>query len=110
MIQIQTLVGLLTAAVLVSPVAAAPPDPQIAHGARLASRCDGCHAIGAVDQSRNSDAPPFRELARRRNPAALELALKRIAKHGHMRMRPTGMSDAESQDLAAYIAHLDTMR
>jgi len=102
------MIGLLTAVVLASGLAAAPPAPQVAHGAQLAERCAACHAVSESDQSRNGDAPPFRELARRSNSVGLTLQLERIARHGHLRMRPMGWSDADSQDLAAYITSLDS--
>lgn len=102
-----TLAGLA----LTGPSLAAPAAPglssQAAHGAAIAQRCAACHAVGATDRSRNSGAPPFRVLARRSNILSLEASLKRISKGGHFEMRPTELSEADSQDIAAYIATLD---
>src|SRR3569832_695067 len=97
----------LAIAAVASPTLAAPAAPalssQASRGAQLAQRCAACHAIDAADHSRNSGAPPFRVLARRSNALALEASLKRIAKGGHFEMRPTALSETDSEDLAAYI-------
>jgi cytochrome c len=105
--------GLIASAVLSVSVAAAgagraakPADAAVARGAQIAQRCAACHAVGVAGPSRNNGAPPFRALRLRYNPLGLEQALQRVARFGHYEMRPQQLSDADADDLAAYIATL----
>jgi cytochrome c len=93
-----------------SPLDAKPsaPDSQVAEGEYLARlHCASCHAIGARDQSKHPEAPPFRILSRSYPVSALEEPLAEGIMVGHpempeFRFRP--------EDVAAMIAFLESIQ
>ena len=68
--------------------------------------CAGCHAVGPDGDSRNSNAPRFRELATRYNALQLERRMAEISRDGHYEMPPVFISADEARDIAAYIQKL----
>jgi mono/diheme cytochrome c family protein len=98
----------LSAIVLAAALAAAPTPPLGPdRGRHVAERdCAACHAVGPQGRSPNGGAPPFRELSLRYNPISLEAALHRLARQGHFEMPRGRVSDADAEDLAAYIGSL----
>ena len=82
---------------------ALPADPD--HGAFLARHwCAACHIV-ADDQPRGSDnVPTFSAIANR--PGFEPAALARFLRDPHPKMPDMQISNAESADLAAYIASL----
>ena len=98
-------VGLL---VFLSPLGAAaqsttPPD-QIEAGRALATKlCSSCHVVtGGATGSGSDTAPPFAAVAARRSDAFLHAFL--VKPHG--KMPPVDLSNAEIDDLVAYIESL----
>lgn len=89
---------------------APPPLPELdtvqARGRDFATRrCSGCHNVG-MDDGPPYDAPAFRNLATRYDPAALERRFAEVSAHGHDRMPPIGFTPAEAANLVAYFGSL----
>lgn len=84
-----------------SSVFAADPD----NGERLSRRwCSSCHVVASNQRGATSEAPPFATVARKLDFDAAKLALFLL--HPHPKMPDMGLSRAEAEDLAAYIATL----
>lgn len=73
----------------------------------LRTSCARCHAIDADSLSPNEKAPPFREVVKKYDPAALEEALAEGIVTGHNDM-PDFAFDPD--DVTAIIAYLDTLK
>jgi cytochrome c len=84
---------------------AAPAD----RGHRIAVEvCLQCHAVGAVDESMDPHAPPFRSLRVRLATPAFEEALAAAMRTGHRGMPPFSLNAAQVSDLIAYIVTVQT--
>lgn len=68
--------------------------------------CAGCHATQPTGASANPHAPPFRELAARRNDAELARAVGEISRNGHVEMPPIYVTPDEMADVVAYMRSL----
>jgi mono/diheme cytochrome c family protein len=80
---------------------------EAANGQAFVERsCAGCHAVGVSGESRDTHAPPFRELARSRSDAALAAALAQISRNGHVEMPPIYVTPAEQAQVLAYLRGL----
>jgi cytochrome c len=95
----------------------APPPPAAipmsgpTRGAMVAERaCASCHAVAIVGDSRNPNAPPFRDIRIRYNSISLERELARIAKEGHFEMPRTAIADGDIPEIVAYIETLSPWR
>ena len=102
---------LLNIALLASLSACSPSQPQLStlptRGEAIAARlCSGCHAVGFVEYSARTAAPPFRDLALRYNELSLERKLSEINGKPHFEMPPITLDNAEITELANYIAQL----
>lgn len=91
-----------------SPVAAgsAAPDegPSALRGKiYLQTTCSGCHAVGASEPSTNPDAPPFREIMTRYDPADLEESLAEGIVTGHADMPEVVLDPPEIANVVAYL-------
>lgn len=73
----------------------------------LQANCARCHAIDADSPSPNDKAPPFRQVVRKYDPAALEEALAEGIITGHNNMPEFAF---EPDDVTAIIAYLDTLK
>ena len=72
-------------------------------GEAVAERwCSGCHVVSAGQKQGSTEAPPFSEIADRKNFDAGKVALFLLAPHPPMRGLNLARKDAA--DLAAYIA------
>jgi mono/diheme cytochrome c family protein len=79
-------------------------NPTVERGQVLAAReCSRCHALGAVGDSPNMAAPPFRVVRLRNTGLSLERRLADIARGGHYEMPPIQLQAGEVADLAAYL-------
>jgi mono/diheme cytochrome c family protein len=98
------------AAVLAAMLAGAPPlqaQPDQARGkALLETRCGVCHAVDE-GKSRHSEAPPFREVAKRYAPEQLEEALGEGLSTGHPDMPEFKFAPP---DISAIVAYLNLLR
>ena len=91
------------------PERSAAPDggSSAARGAVIArARCGGCHATGRLDDSPMRRAPPFRDLAERYPPTALEEALAEGVVTAHPAMPEFMFEPDEIRDLVAYLEAL----
>lgn len=70
-------------------------------------RCGGCHALGLLDESRQSMAPPFRDMSLRYNDIAFERRMAELDGRGHGEMPPVRLATSEARDLTAYIHSLN---
>lgn len=75
--------------------------------ALLRSNCASCHAIDAGSTSPLAKAPPFREVVKKYDPAALEEALAEGIVTGHNNMPEF---EFDPDDVTAIIAYLDTLK
>jgi mono/diheme cytochrome c family protein len=102
-----TLAGCATAAPPQRPAAGlAPLTPAEQRGHDFAQRrCAGCHAIGE-DDGGAAEGPPFRTLALRYNALSLRGRFAEVSAHGFDRMPPVSFSQAEADDLTAYLGTL----
>ncbi|MGA0604049.1 c-type cytochrome [Caulobacter sp. KR2-114] len=83
------------------------PDPVATAGAGFVARaCAGCHAVGTSGAPRDPAAPNFRSLVARRSDSELQLAVSRVAQHGHVQMPPIYMTDDEQAAVLAYFRSL----
>lgn len=87
-----------------------PPNDGAASAARGAviarAQCGGCHATGRLDDSPVRRAPPFRSLAERYPPSALEEALAEGVMTAHPAMPEFVFEADEVRDLVAYLETL----
>jgi mono/diheme cytochrome c family protein len=81
---------------VVPPSAAAGKD-------RLKAACSGCHAIGAVGESPETAAPPFRVVVQRYAPEDLEESLAEGIVTGHPEMPQVQFDPAAIADVIAYL-------
>lgn len=104
----RALVGILTAAALLS-AAGAAEAASVARGRQIAQRnCAMCHAIGATGQSRHREAPAFRTLSQRYPIEMLAESLAEGMLTGHPEMPEFRFEPPEIQDLIAYIKSIQT--
>jgi cytochrome c len=73
----------------------------------LRTNCASCHAIDADSRSPEPLAPPFRDVVKKYDPAALEEALAEGIMTGHEKMPEFAF---EPEQVAAIIAYLDTLK
>jgi len=100
--------SILSAACLLSAVAAATAADDIKHGEALLTRdCALCHAVGPTGDSPRQDAPTFRTLGKRYPIESLEEALGEGIMSGHPDM-PEFKFDAD--DVGAIIAYLKSIQ
>jgi mono/diheme cytochrome c family protein len=92
----------------VVPAHAATPA-SIERGRRLVARnCGMCHAIGAAGQSRNAQAPAFRELHRAYPVEMLAEALADGMLANHPAMPQFRFSQGEILDIIDYLQSIQT--
>ena len=89
---------------------APPPLPELdaaqARGRAFATRrCGGCHNVG-LDDGPPYEAPAFRNIATRYDPAALQQRFAQVSAHGFDRMPPVGFTAAEAAELVVYFKSL----
>jgi mono/diheme cytochrome c family protein len=78
-------------------------------GHRVAQmKCATCHAIEPSGESANSNAPPFRDVARSANIMATEATLTEGIRIGHMDMPVVHLSRPEIDRLSAYLRSLQS--
>jgi mono/diheme cytochrome c family protein len=85
----------------------AASDPATLGYELLRSNCASCHAIDATNLSPEPKAPPFRDVVKKYDPAALEEALAEGIVTGHERMPEFAF---EPDQVAAIVAYLDTLK
>lgn len=97
-----------TAALSADPPKTEAPSGGVARGGQIAlSRCASCHAVGQDGESPSPVAPPFRTLRLRYNPIRMERHVQDLVRSGYSDMPPQGgLSEADSQAIAAYIESL----
>lgn len=84
---------------------------DIAAGRHLAqTNCASCHAIGAVGESRNPAAPPFRVLSYGYPLNSLEEAFAEGILVGHPDMPEFELAPQQINDLLAYIESVQQRR
>ena len=87
---------------------ARPLDPAVDRGWDLAQhRCVECHAVRPGRESSEGAAPPFRVLQLRYNEISLAKRIFAVSQGEHAGMPPMALTEAERQDLVAYIESLD---
>lgn len=93
------------AALLALPAAAQEMSGDPAEGQAMAEElCSPCHAIGESGESRNPNAPPFREVVQRYPVSNLEEALAEGILVGHDAPMPQfTFAPEEIDDLLAYL-------
>lgn len=90
-------------------MAVAAPNPQVEQGRRIALRaCGGCHAIDR-GKSDATNAPPFRTLYKRMNPADLPLRFEDGMMMGHGEMPIVRLGADEVAALTEYLKSLGPM-
>lgn len=100
-------VFITVAAVLALTGAASADNGPIRAGkATLSALCAECHAIAALGDSPNPEAPPFREVMRRYPAASLEESLAEGIVTGHPDMPEVELSPEE---IAGVVAYLDAL-
>ncbi|KQY92249.1 hypothetical protein ASD21_12530 [Caulobacter sp. Root1455] len=96
--------GLLAPPVKVSPLERLG---EVGRGRTLAqARCAACHAISGTGPSRDPQAPPFTQVARRYADQRLDWELEAISQVGHYAMPAKALSPSEMRDLDAYVRSL----
>ena len=89
------------------PAAAGQTDPVLAYGQALVeANCAGCHGVGANDESRHAEAPPFRILWERYPIDALEESFATGIATGHPDMPEFTATPAQLAAILDYIASL----
>ena len=87
------------------------PGASPERGRHIAERkCAGCHAIGAIGESHNAAAPPFRTLSRNYPVTALEEALAEGILVGHPAMPEFSFTPEQIDDLIAYLESVQERR
>ena len=90
---------------------AAQSTNRVAAGKVIAREtCAWCHAIDLRDQSRNKDAPPFRDIHARHPVLALREPISRAVATPHDRMPKLPLTNAEIDQVIAYINSLRPTR
>jgi len=85
----------------------APLSPAAERGQQFVLRaCAGCHAVAGREASPNAVAPAFASNRMPHTEIGLERSLAQIAREGHGEMPPIYMTDAEMNDIVAYIESL----
>ena len=80
---------------------------RVAAGKAIAEKsCAWCHAIGSHGKSPNSEAPKFREIRKRHPILSLREPITRAIATPHDRMPKLSLSDAQIDQLIAYINSL----
>lgn len=111
----RNLMVMMAGLVLAGCASAPPPAPPSAsfqdeaalRGRALATAaCAGCHAIGRDGASPYPDAPPFREIVRRRPLDELEAAMAEGSVTTHPAMPLNTFRSSEIDDLIAYLGTL----
>jgi mono/diheme cytochrome c family protein len=74
------------------------------------AECGRCHAVGPTGDSPLKDAPPFREVVKRYEPALLAEALAEGIVTGHNDMPEFEFSPEDIGALVAYLEGLQTDR
>jgi mono/diheme cytochrome c family protein len=74
----------------------------------LRTNCASCHAIDQVSLSPEEKAPPFRDVVRRYEPAALEEALAEGIMTGHEAMPEFAFAPEQVTAIVAYLGTLKT--
>jgi mono/diheme cytochrome c family protein len=75
------------------------------NGRRLAERwCSACHVVAVSQRQANADAPPFEEIAKRRNFS--EPGLVTFLLDPHAKMPDMNLTRIEAGDIAAYVGTL----
>jgi cytochrome c len=88
-----------------SPVVAQPVDGDPAPGRQIATkRCSSCHRVMPMTLSDKSDPPSFQSIADQ--PSTTGLSLNVFLHSNHRNMPDFLVSNAESNDLIAYILSL----
>jgi len=70
------------------------------------ARCASCHAISGPGPSRDPQAPPFSQVARRYANLRLDWELEAISQVGHHAMPATALDPSQARDLDAYVRSL----
>ena len=90
---------------------AAQSTKRVAAGRALAEKtCGWCHAIGRRGDSPNKAAPPFRDIHARHPVLALREPISRAIATPHDRMPQLSLSNAEIDQMIAYINSLRPAR
>jgi mono/diheme cytochrome c family protein len=93
-------IGVFAANIVRSALAA-----DASHGKRLAELwCSACHVVTVSQKQANADAPPFEEIAKRRNFS--ERGLATFLLDPHAKMPNMNLSRIEADEIAAYIGTL----
>ncbi len=101
-------IAVLTALLVLAPLAARADDAQIRRGYTLVNYyCKECHAIGLTGKSPNPLSPPFRELNKRYDVNLLAESLVEGIVVGHPSMPEFAFDPDQAQAIIAYIKSLD---
>ena len=78
-------------------------------GHRVAQlKCARCHAVELSGESRNQNAPPFREISRSLTIMSNETSFREGVRIGHMDMPPVRLTRSEIEALSAYLHTLQS--
>lgn len=100
-------VAIAAVALAAGGAAKAQTDPLLAKGrSLLAANCARCHAIGADDESKHKEAPPFRVVVTRYPPDNLAEALAEGLVSGHPDMPEFVFEVDEVEAITAYLGSL----
>lgn len=95
------------AALAATATSGAETDPLLDKGrALLEANCARCHAIGADDQSKHKEAPPFRVVVTRYPPDNLAEALAEGLVSGHPDMPEFVFEPEEVEAITTYLGSL----
>jgi mono/diheme cytochrome c family protein len=84
---------------------------SIENGRRIVQQnCAVCHAVGVRGESRNREAPPFRELHQRYPVEMLAEALAEGILSGHPAMPQFTFPPREIEDIIAYLQSVQTQK
>jgi mono/diheme cytochrome c family protein len=84
---------------------------SIENGRRIVQQnCAVCHAVGVRGESRNREAPPFRELHQRYPVEMLAEALAEGILSGHPAMPQFTFPPHEVEDIIAYLQSIQTRK
>ncbi len=104
---VSELVVVMVAAIAAAGAAHAGTDPVLAKGrALLEANCARCHAIGAADESKHKEAPPFRVVVTRYPPDNLAEALAEGLVSGHPDMPEFVFEPEEVEAITTYLDSL----
>jgi mono/diheme cytochrome c family protein len=88
--------------------ARAQTTPEARGQALVADHCGRCHAVGAVGDSPNPQAPPFRRLHERFPVENLAEALVEGLRVGHTQMPQFQFSEQDAGDIIAYLKSIQS--